>query len=79
MVEAHFASNGIQNFHSHHWWADKNPHAILPSHNQQQFTINILTGILGDNLFENLILVYRAKIQNFLAKQIFFISWTTCC
>jgi hypothetical protein len=33
--EAQFTRDGIQNFHNQLLWADKNPHAILPSHHQQ--------------------------------------------
>jgi hypothetical protein len=47
--EAQFTGGGIQNFHNQHLWADENPHAILPSHHQQRFSINILAGICGDN------------------------------
>jgi hypothetical protein len=39
--EAYFTRDGIQNFHDQHLWADENPHAILPSHHQQRFSINI--------------------------------------
>jgi hypothetical protein len=51
MDEAHFARDKIKNFHNQHMWVDENSHAILPSHHQQQFPINILADICGDNLF----------------------------
>jgi hypothetical protein len=47
--EALFTRDGIQNFHNQHPWTNENPHAILPSHHQQRFAINIWTGICGDN------------------------------
>jgi hypothetical protein len=50
-TEAQFIRDGILNFHNQHLWADENPHAILPSHHQQRFSINICAGICG-NLFQ---------------------------
>jgi hypothetical protein len=45
MDEAHFTRDGIQNSHNQHFWADENPHVILLSHHQQQFSINITASI----------------------------------
>jgi hypothetical protein len=52
---------------SQHLWPDKNPHAILPSHHQQQFSINIWANICGDNLFGPLVLPNRLTGQNYKA------------
>jgi hypothetical protein len=47
--EAQFTRDEIQNFHNQHLQADENPLAILPSHHQQRFSINIWAGICVDN------------------------------
>lgn len=48
--EANFSRNAIQNFHNNHIWADENPHAITESHFQEQFSLNVWVGIIGDYL-----------------------------
>jgi hypothetical protein len=48
--EAAFARNGIINFHNNHVWAEENPHAVVQSRHQQQFSINVWAGIIGDVL-----------------------------
>jgi hypothetical protein len=65
--EAQFTRDGIQNFHEHHLWADENPHAILPSHHQQRFPINIWVSIYGDNLFGPHALPNRLTGRNYKA------------
>jgi hypothetical protein len=45
----------------------KNPHVILPSHHQQWFCINILTGMCGDNLFGPHVLPSRLTGWNYRA------------
>jgi hypothetical protein len=67
MDEAQFTGDGIQNFHNHHLWADENPHAILPSHHQQQFSISIWAGICGNNLLGAHILPNRLTGRNYKA------------
>jgi hypothetical protein len=42
--------DGILDFHSHHHWAEDNPHGVLQSRHQQQFNVNIWAGIVGDCL-----------------------------
>jgi hypothetical protein len=46
--EASFTRNGIINFHNLHIWQDENPHAVIRSRYQQQFSINVWGGIIGD-------------------------------
>jgi hypothetical protein len=41
---------GVINFHNHHQWADDNPHGVLQSRPQQQFSINVWVGIFGNCL-----------------------------
>jgi hypothetical protein len=44
--EAAFTRNGIINFHNNHVWAEENPHNIVQSRHQQQFSINVWAGTL---------------------------------
>jgi hypothetical protein len=48
--EANFSRDAIMNFHNDHFWADENPHVIRESHFQQQFSLNVWIGIIGDYL-----------------------------
>ena len=48
--EAKFTRNGVQNFHNTHVWADVNPCAVLETRHQQQFSINVWAGIIGDSV-----------------------------
>lgn len=48
--EANFSRDGIFNYHNNHIWADENPHAISEGHHQQQFSVNVWAGIVGDQL-----------------------------
>lgn len=48
--EANFSRNAIQNSHNNHLWAEENPHAIIETHFQYQFSVNVWVGIIGDHL-----------------------------
>lgn len=48
--EANFSRNSIRNFHNNHVWAEENPHAITEAHHQEQFSVNVWAGIVGDFL-----------------------------
>lgn len=48
--EACFSRNSIMNFHNNHIWADENPHAVTETNYQQQFSVNVWVGIVGDFL-----------------------------
>jgi hypothetical protein len=48
--EAAFTRNGIITFHNNHMWAEENPQAVVQSRHQQQFSINVWAGIIGDIL-----------------------------
>lgn len=48
--EANFSKNAIMNFHNNHIWAYENPHGIIESRHQQQFSVNVWVGIIADNL-----------------------------
>jgi hypothetical protein len=46
--EETFIRNGTIHFHNNHEWAEENPHAVVYSRHQQQFSINVWAGIIGD-------------------------------
>jgi hypothetical protein len=50
--EEAFTRNGIINFHNNHMWAEENPHAVVQSSRQQQFSINVWTAIIGNLLVD---------------------------
>jgi hypothetical protein len=43
-------SCSINNIHNQHQWAEKNPHVLVHFRHQQQSSINVLAGIVGDYL-----------------------------
>jgi hypothetical protein len=45
--EARFGRDSIINIHNQHQWAEKNPHGVIHSRHQQQFSINFRAGIVG--------------------------------
>jgi hypothetical protein len=49
-VEANFTRIGIMNFHNNHLWAEENPHVIVQSRHQQQFSIIVWRGVVDDIL-----------------------------
>jgi hypothetical protein len=67
--EAAFTRNGIITFHNNHVWAEENPRAVVQSRHQQQFSINVWAGIIGDVLVGPHVLPQRLtgnSYQNFL-------------
>lgn len=48
--EACFSRNAIMNFHNNHIWAEENPNAVIQNNYQQQFSVNVWIGIVGDFL-----------------------------
>jgi hypothetical protein len=48
--EAHFSRYAIINIHNQHQWEEENPHGVIHSRHQQQFSINVWAGIVGDCL-----------------------------
>ena len=48
--EAQFTRDGIVNYHNIHVWHIENPHEIRQSNHQQQFSLNVWAGIVGDCL-----------------------------
>ncbi|KAJ4433566.1 hypothetical protein ANN_15875 [Periplaneta americana] len=71
--EAQFTRDGITNFHNQHVWAYENPRAIVPSHHQVRFSLNMCADIIGDRLVGPHVLVNRLTGQaytNFLENTI---------
>jgi hypothetical protein len=64
--EADFTRDGIVNFHSLHTWADVSPHNILESRHQQQFSLNVWAGMLGDQLIGPYFVQHRLAGASYL-------------
>jgi hypothetical protein len=71
--EAQFTGDGIKNFHNQHLWADENPHAILPSHHQQQFSITSGPIFAVINYLDPI--YFQTDLQGRIKK----LSWKTTC
>lgn len=63
--EANFSRTSIKNFHNNHTWADENPHEIVETHFQEQFSLNVWGGIIGDNLIGPCFLPGRLTGQSY--------------
>jgi hypothetical protein len=48
--EVRFGTGGIINIHNQHQWAEENHHGVIHSRHQQQFSINVCAGIVGERL-----------------------------
>ncbi|EZA62845.1 hypothetical protein X777_01160 [Ooceraea biroi] len=57
--ESTVTQDGIINLHNDHHWAEDNPHDIVQSKHQQQLSINMWAGIIGDNLIGPFVLPAR--------------------
>lgn len=64
--EANFSRNSIRNFHNNHLWADENPHGIVESNHQEQFSLNVWAGIIDDYLIGPFFLPRRLDGQSYL-------------
>lgn len=64
--EASFSRNSIMNFHNNHVWADENPHAIVETRFQVQFSLNVWGGIVGDHLIGPFFLPGRLTGESYL-------------
>lgn len=63
--ESSFARDDVLNFHSIHQWAEENSHLIHQSRHQQQFSVNVLAGIVTDHLIGPYFLLSRLNGQNY--------------
>lgn len=61
--EANFSRNAITNFHNNHFWAEENPHSIRENNFQEQFSVNVWAGIIGDYLIGPFFLPARLNGQ----------------
>jgi hypothetical protein len=57
--EARFGRDGTISIHNQHQWAEENPHGVICSSRQQQFSINVLEGSVGDYLAGLYVLPHR--------------------
>lgn len=64
--EANFSRNAIRNLHNNHVWAEENPHVISETNTQQQFSVNVWAGIIGDHLIGPFYLPGRLNGQSYL-------------
>lgn len=48
--EATFTRNGVTNLHNTHLWANENPRAVIQTHHQVHFKVNVWAGIVDDYL-----------------------------
>ena len=48
--EAQFNSDGVNNTHNFHVWADENPQATVESNFQLRFSVNVWCAVLDDQL-----------------------------
>jgi hypothetical protein len=46
--EARFGRGDIINIHYQQQWPEENPHGVIHSRHQQQFSISVLAGVVGD-------------------------------
>jgi len=54
--EVQFNSDGVNNTHNSHMWADENPHATVESNFQLRFSVNVWCAVLDDQLIGPFIL-----------------------
>ena len=57
--EANFSRNEIKNFHNNHVWAEENPHAVVESNHQNQFSVNVWVGIVENHIIGSFFLPER--------------------
>jgi hypothetical protein len=57
--QARFGGDEIISIHNQHQWAEENPHGVIQSRHQQQFSDNVWAGIVGDCLAGPHVLPHR--------------------
>lgn len=63
--EACFSRTSIINFHNEHVWAEENPHGYVETHFQEQFSLNVWGGNIGDDLIGPCFLPGRLTGQSY--------------
>lgn len=63
--EANFSRNSIINFHNNHIWALENPHGIVETRFQENFSLNVWGGIIGGHLIGPVFLPGRLTGQSY--------------
>jgi hypothetical protein len=68
-----FSTDGIINFHNNQLWAEENPHGVVQSRHQQQFSINVWACTVGGYMVCLHVLPHRLtgkKYQDFLENEV---------
>lgn len=63
--ETNFSKNAIRNFCNQHFWAEDNSHAITEHNYQEQFSVNVWAGIIGDHLIGPFLPPRRLNGENY--------------
>lgn len=63
--EAQFTRDGINNLHNQHVYAEENPRAIVRTHHQQRFELNVWGGIFGNQLMGPVFLPHRLNGESY--------------
>lgn len=64
--EATFTRNGMTNIHNTHIWAEENPKAIVETHHQVNFKVNVWAGVVDNFLLGPVILPGNLTGHSFL-------------
>jgi len=64
--ESCFTRDGIINVHNQHVWAEENPHAIVVTNNQRQFSVNVWAGMIGNHLLGPYFFPHRLTGERYL-------------
>lgn len=64
--EASFQRHGLVNHHNMHSWSEQNPHQVFETKFQNNFTLNVWAGIVGDYLVGPFILPRRLNTAEYL-------------
>jgi hypothetical protein len=64
--EACFTRSGFYNIHNNHFWAENNPHVLMETRHQHQFSVNVWAGIVGNHLVGPFFFNDRLNADRFL-------------
>lgn len=64
--EATFTRNGLTNLHNTHIWAEENPKAVVETHHQLHFKVNVWAGVVDNFLLGPIILPGNLTGNSFL-------------
>lgn len=64
--ESYFSNCGLFNRHNEHYWAQENPHIVIPRRNQVRFGFSVFCGIMGNRLLGPIIFDGTLTAQRYL-------------